>query len=744
MTPADRLAQERRARLAAERLLELKQAELFAANRQLDRHAKRLSEEIVETRAEVASVRDENARVKSDLSAANQRIALTERRLWHSIETIQDGFAFFDENDRMIMANRAYLAVFDGLEEVQPGIAYPRILQLLTEEGIVDPGSLSPRAWRARMLARWQSQAPAPVEVRLWNDQYIRVFDRRGQGGDVVSLVLDISESIRYQAKLRDSQEKAEAANRAKSAFLANMSHEIRTPMNGVVGMADLLSETELSSEQTLYLDTIRNSGEALLAIINDVLDFSKIEADKVDLRSEPFDLEQAIHDVALLLLPAAQAKSVALLIDYDLALPARFVGDAGRIRQILTNLIGNAVKFTHNGHVLVRVVGTVEADGRLHLSLTVEDTGIGIPEELLGSIFGEFRQVELDRNRSYEGTGLGLTITQRLVNLMGGDVWVTSSLGEGSCFGVRLPLPMDRAMPTPLPDLPKGLSRVLVISEEPTGAALVRGHLVAAGVTPVVAANFRHALAGVRPEVGAIVIAGNAADFSGEETCAKLREAGVAQPILLLSDNAALAVPKAKEMGFDRVLQRPSSRRAFLDALTEAITRHVPIATHQPPPVVETEPPIQIQLDAPLDVLLAEDNRTNQLVFKKMVSGLPVSLRIANNGEEAVQAVADQRPDIVFMDVSMPKMDGKEATALIRQSETEARLPIVAVTAHALSGDQEEILAAGLDEYLTKPLRKADIREVLERRFPAKFHAVAEASALRKNTGLPSSESAR
>lgn len=217
MSLANKLAEERRARLAAERLLELKQAELFAANRKLGNHAQQLSNEIVETRAEVAMVRGENQRVRTELGVANEKVQIAERRLWHSIETIQDGFAFFDSDNRMIVANRAYLAVFEELEEAQPGITYPRILQLLTEEGIVNIGHEPPADWRARMQDRWQQDDPEPMEIQLWNGEHVRIFDRRGPSGDVVSLALNITSSVRYEEQLHDARERAEAANRANT-----------------------------------------------------------------------------------------------------------------------------------------------------------------------------------------------------------------------------------------------------------------------------------------------------------------------------------------------------------------------------------------------------------------------------------------------------------------------------------------------------------------------------------------------
>ncbi|MES2142812.1 MAG: ATP-binding protein, partial [Pseudomonadota bacterium] len=254
--------------------------------------------------------------------------------------------------------------------------------------------------------------------------------------GGRVGLRFDVTDQRLQEAALHSARAEAEAANRAKSAFLANMSHEIRTPMNGVVGMAELLCDSALTDEQRLFAETIRSSGEALLVIINDILDYSKIEAERLNLYPEPFDLERTIHEVAMLLQPRAREKGIDLLIDFDMFLPTRFVGDPGRLRQVLTNLIGNAVKFTERGHVLVRVVGLETETGFQQLHVTVEDTGIGIAAHNLEHVFGEFNQVEDQSNRKFEGTGLGLAITRSLIERMAGEVWVDSELGTGSSFG--------------------------------------------------------------------------------------------------------------------------------------------------------------------------------------------------------------------------------------------------------------------------------------------------------------------
>ncbi|WP_323763910.1 response regulator [Marinovum sp.] len=720
MSLASKLAEERRARLAAERLLELKQAELFAANRKLGHHARALSEEIVEKRAEVATVRDENQRVKSDLSRATQNLEVAERRLGQAVETIEDGFAFFDASHCLIFANSAYLSVFEGIDEIQPGVSFARILQLLTEEGIIDTGDLTAADWRAMMLNRWQLPSPDPVTLRLWNDSYIKVHDRRGEAGDVVSMVSNITETIRYEKNLRRARNRAEAANRAKSAFLANMSHEIRTPMNGVIGMAELLTDTELTEEQRLYVNTMRSSGEALLVIINDVLDYSKIEADKLELHPEPFDLERAIHEIVMLLQPAARDKGIELLVDYDIFLPTQFVGDPGRIRQVLTNIIGNAVKFTLQGHVLTRVVGVPRDDGTSAVHVTVEDTGIGIAPDKLGHVFGEFNQVETDRNRKFEGTGLGLTITKRLLGLMGGEVWVDSVPGEGSSFGFNLTLPCPSGETVQPPVLPRHVRRVLIVDDQPVNRLILQKQLQVMQVETASCASGREALDQVArgADFDLVLTDHNMPDLDGPELAEALRAAGHQMPIVMLSSNTGFADQDPAARHLHAVLQKPVPRGRLFDVLS-GVTSAPPAAPAPPPRAPPAAP--DAATGAQLRILLAEDNRTNQLVFRKMVKSLPVELQFANNGREAVAAFRDLRPEVIFMDISMPEMDGKQATREIRRLEEGSghRTPIIACTAHAMTGDREALLAAGLDDYITKPLKRAAIEEMLSRYAP-------------------------
>lgn len=791
MSLANKLAEERRSRLAAERLLELKQAELSAANRKLGRHALALTKQIGETQAEVATVRDENEKVKSDLTVANAKIEVAERRLWHSIQTIQDGFAFFDGDSNLIGANTAYLNAFDGLEEVTPGINYIRILQILTDEGLVNTGRQTPDEWRAMMTERWLQPNPEPVIMRMWNNVYVKLIDQRGLGGDVVSLALNITSTVQYEAQLKKARSKAEAANRAKSAFLANMSHEIRTPMNGVVGMADLLKDTPLDEEQRLYVNTIKSSGEALLVIINDVLDYSKIEAEKLKLHPEPFDLERCVQEIVLLLQPIARDKGLPLIVDYDVFLPTRFVGDPGRIRQVLTNLVGNALKFTLKGHVMIRVTGVPDdGDGSSSVHISIEDTGIGIPTDKVDHIFGEFNQVEDEQNRQFEGTGLGLAITKRLIEMMGGSIWVESEAGKGSCFGLQVKLERAGGEHPGPPSLPEGLRHAMVVDDQPENRAVLEKRLTQLGLTVTSCGSGADALDAMSDDIDLVLSDHNMPEMDGLELVDALRAQGWSDvPFLLLTSNAGFAQNDPSFAQVQGLLQKPFPRHELFARLTEiaaqvrqtprpeAVDAPAPLpsaevrpeAAEFPAPVAfrhasrlhmnapsdqtdeaknarapETEQPVEqpkpstaanppslpVKPAADTDseragdateatlrlmrVLAAEDNKTNQLVLRKMVKGLNIELRFANNGLEAVAAFSDFKPDMIFMDISMPKMDGKEATREIRKLEksTGGRIPIVALTAHAMDGDSEGILAAGLDHYMTKPLRKAAIHE--------------------------------
>ncbi|MEM7723494.1 MAG: ATP-binding protein [Pseudomonadota bacterium] len=486
--------------------------------------------------------------------------------------------------------------------------------------------------------------------------------------------------------------------------------------MNGVVSMADLLRETDLDEDQRLYADTIRNSGEALLVIINDVLDYSKVDAEKLVLHPESFDLEAMVHEIFRLLQPGLQGKDLTLNLDYDIFLPDRMIGDRGRIRQILTNLIGNAVKFTTDGSVTVHVVGEPRdhPEDKVPLRIVVQDTGIGIPPDMQKHVFGEFNQVESEANRRFDGTGLGLAISRKLVALMGGDMWLDSEPGVGSAFGFSLLLDQNpEAITQPVPPLPHGQRQIAVIGPED-------------GLPDTLAANLRRLRAEVTsltdtdalPEVSDIQTVLLTDHANAEAIHGDLRAGGFTGKIVAVTTEDGMTA--TDDMA---VLRAAAPLLALYDALIDAPQPEKPttdIATQEdPPPAPEPHPPEARRLR----LLAAEDNKTNQLVFKTMLKKLELDLTLVENGKALVEAYAEARPDVIFTDISMPEMDGTAAAEAIRAMEAEAgspRVPIIAMTAHAMEGDKDRILASGIDDYLTKPLKKADLFDRVRDNCPA------------------------
>ncbi len=728
MSLTDKLASERRARLAAERLLELKSRELFEANRKLSVHALKLTDQIVEqrevvqlARSEAETLKDRNLQTMAELERAEKQVGIVERRLWDSVETVSNGFAVFDQQDRLIAANSAWLALFDYSDVIQPGIPYIELIRFAAEQGIFDLGEQAPSNWISDMLDRWDQASIPEVTLLLWNGQYMRFLDRRSRDGDMVCLAFDITDMKTREEELRDARSRAEAANRAKSAFLANMSHELRTPMNGVVAMTDLLLEGDLDEEQQLYIRTIRSSGEALLGIINDVLDFSKLEAEKFVLRPEPFDLERMLHEVLTLVAPMARDKALDLHVDYDLFLPTRLIGDPGRTRQVLTNLIGNAVKFTLTGHVLVRVVGMETDDNSCKIHVTIEDTGIGIDANMQEHIFDSFAQVEQDQNRNFEGTGLGLAISREIIEVMGGQIWVESERGRGSCFGFRVTLPCADEQRPPPRGLEAGLVKAMMVGGGDLDQEILSKQLRQLGMEVCCVRNGSEALSrvnsGFTPQI--VLIDERLADAEGTDLAAALRQAGLMSATVLLCADPHHAPSPSVRASVDAVLSRPILRSDLFRTLAS-------LAEHRRAAQGEGQAAFASRRDHParprqMRVLAAEDNRTNQFVFRKIVKDLDIDLVFAANGLEAVDLFCSFRPDLVFMDISMPEMDGKQATSEIRRLEgASGHVPIVAMTAHAMSGDKEEILAAGLDQYLTKPMKKGLITELIVAACPA------------------------
>lgn len=514
------------------------------------------------------------------------------------------------------------------------------------------------------------------------------------------------------EAELTTARDDAERAGHAKTAFLATMSHEIRTPLNAVLGLTDLLLTTSLSDEQRGHLETVSRSGDSLLALINDILDFSKIEAGELDLEQAPFDLADLVYDVAQLLAPQAAGKGLDLLVDIPVTCSWRAVGDGSRLRQVLTNLVGNAVKFTATGQVVVSLAGE-ETEGMLACRLAVSDTGIGIPAAQRHRLFRSFSQGDATITRSYGGTGLGLAISRRIAEEMGGDIAVDSREGVGSTFTVALRLPVAPASPEEAGIGGLAGRRVLVVDDNPTNLRIIEHQLGRAGATCVLVDGGEAALAEVDDgSFDACLLDLHMPGMSGEELAGHLRAHPTAggMPLVLLS--SAAHIPCDGAVTFDARLHKPVRPERLVQTLRAVLQRAE--GRRAADSGASTPAPYRAA-EQRLRVLVAEDHAVNAQLIGLYLGHLGHDFEHVENGALAVDAVRRERYDVVLMDAQMPVMGGVDATAAIRALDVPQPV-VVAVTASVLAGDRTAFHDAGADEFLSKPVRIATLGAALER----------------------------
>ncbi|MEW6219069.1 MAG: response regulator [Thermodesulfobacteriota bacterium] len=542
---------------------------------------------------------------------------------------------------------------------------------------------------------------------------------------EALAKVEEYAKSIESQNReLEEARRIAEEASKAKSVFLATMSHEIRTPMNAIIGFTDMLMDSELTDEQRDFAGTIKQSGENLLALINDILDFSKIEAGKMEFENIEFDPEVSVYDVVDLMKVRIGTKPIELLCRVSDDFPARAFGDPHRFRQVLTNLMGNAPKFTDQGEIeLAASVAEETVDG-IRLYLTVRDTGIGIPEDKQAKIFEAFEQADGSTSRQYGGTGLGLSICKKISQAMRGDVWVTSQVGVGStfhftCWLGRAPeAAVARTRPAEL------TGRRALVADDNRNHLQILAHLLQAAGMEATALEQPGAVLTVLQDAfregrpfDLAVLDVQMGDLSGMELARQIRArqdlAGL--PLVALSSTVERISRQCQEAGFNAFTTKPVRRQRFLDILGTTLTKGVPDVGPRAERDLVTNHNVTEERKRQVMILLVEDNPVNQKLALRMLTNGGYQVEVAANGQEAVDKVTANRYDLVFMDVRMPIMDGREATALIRQKGFD-RLPIVAMTAEAMKGDEEKCLAAGMNDYISKPIKREKVFDVVNR----------------------------
>ncbi len=666
------------------------------------------------------------------LATANKDLNLERYLLQSLMDNLPNNIYFKDAESRFIRISRA-MAKYVNLEDPSEAIGRSD-RDFFTEEHAQQAYEDEQKIIRTgEPIIDLEEEETWPDGHTTWaNTTKMPLYDEAGNAVGTFGISRDITEQKQAAEALRKARDAAEAANQAKSAFLANMSHEIRTPLNAVIGMTELVLNTELAAQQRDFLTTVRDSGEALLSVINDILDFSKIEAGKLVLDRKRFDLRESLGDTMKSFAIRAHQDKLELACHLHPEVPRWVVGDYHRLRQIIVNLVGNAIKFTDRGEVVLEVERREVSGPFVTLQFTVRDTGIGIPDEKLATIFDLFEQADASLTRRHGGTGLGLAIAMRLSEMMGGKVWVESEVGRGSAFHFTVRLrfaDIDEQedtiiVPTSLHDL-----SVLVVDDNATNRTILQEMLTNWHMKPTVAGNAAEALQllqqahkGNRP-FRLVVTDAHMPVTDGFTFVKWLRgytELSDVTVIMLTSGDRTEDAEQCKDLGISAYLLKPVKQSELLETIESTLGITVP-TSELTRGVEETSPH-----HGPLRILLAEDSLVNQKLAVALLEKQGHWVTVVDNGEQAVTAVQRDEFDVILMDVQMPVMDGVEATGRIREVEasTGRRTPIIAMTAHALKGDRERFLESGMDGYVSKPVRVQQLYAAIAEQFVKSFES--------------------